>query len=213
MIRILIVDDHIAVALGTKLILEKEKDFQVIALNSGKATLALLKEKKFDIFMFDLKMPEMNGHDLAKKVIELNPEAKIIIYTGYEIEPYFNSLFDSGVLGFISKTDSEEQIIKIIRSLLTNDVIIPINLLKQLREVDNRFQLEKRSANPLNAKEMNILEQVALGKTNIEIADLLFQSTRTVEYQLTNIFKKLNVESRKKALERAKELNIISIIE
>ena len=118
--RILIVDDHIAVAEGTKLMLEKEKDFQVETANSGKDALNLVKEASFDIYIFDLKMPKMNGHDLAKRVIELDPLAKIIIYTGYELEEYFNSLIETGVLGFLSKTDSEEQMIKTIRSLLSS---------------------------------------------------------------------------------------------
>lgn len=209
LVEILVVDDHITVALGTKLILEQEGDFQITTLNSGTKALTLIREKQFDIFIFDLKMPEINGHDLAKKVIKLNPQAKIIIYTGYEIEPYFNRLIESGVSGFISKTDSEEQIVKVIRSLLNNEVLIPVHLLQQLRE--NDIQMERTIQNPLNEKEMLILGQVANGKTNKEIAELIFLSKRTVEYHLTNIFKKLYVGSRTEALQRAKELKFFEM--
>ena len=109
-------------------------------------------------------MPEMNGHDLAKRVIELDPLAKIIIYTGYELEQYFNSLIESGVLGFLSKTDSEEKMIETIRSLLQNNAVIPVHLLKQLRKGSHLFQSTQTKINPLTEKEWNILEQVALGK-------------------------------------------------
>ena len=197
-------DDHPSVALGTRVMLEKEKDFQVTDLNSGEEALNLIKEKMFDIFIFDLKMPEMNGHELAEHVLEINPEAKIIVYTGYEIEPYFNELIQSGVLSFLSKTDSREQMIETIRSLLNNNATIPVHLLQQLRNIN--LQSKRVIKNPLNPEEKNILEQVAVGKTNKEIANSIFKSTRTVEYHLTAIFKKLNVGSRIEAVEKIREL-------
>lgn len=209
--RILIVDDHIAVAAGTKLMLEKEKNFQVETANSGDDALDLIKKASFDIYIFDLKMPEMNGHDLAKRVIELDPLAKIIIYTGYELEEYFNSLIETGIVGFLSKTDSEEQMMKTIRGLLENDAVIPIHLLQQLRKGNNLFQTMQMKTNLLTEKEWNILEQVAHGKTNIEIADAMFQSPRTIEYHLSSVFKKLEVDSRTAAVVKARELNGISI--
>ncbi|MEK5037518.1 response regulator [Sporosarcina sp. FSL K6-3457] len=119
---------------------------------SCKGTLNLIKEASFDIYIFDLKMPKMNGHDLAKRVIELDPLAKIIIYTGYELEEYFNSLIETGVVGFLSKTDSEEQMIKTIRGLLQNDAVIPIHLLQQLRKGNNLFQTMQMKTNLLTGK-------------------------------------------------------------
>lgn len=203
MIHILHVDDHPSVALGTKFMLEKEEDFQVESVTSGKQALELIKERVFDIFIFDLKMPEMNGRELAEKVIEINPEAKILIYTGYEVAPYFNELFTTGVVGFLSKTDSEEQVIQAIRSILDNNAIIPIPLISQLREID--LKSESSFENPLNEEEMNLLRYIEGGKTTKEIAAVIHKSTRTIEYQLTKIFKKLNVHSRKEAVKWMKE--------
>ena len=204
MINILHVDDHLSVALGTKFMLEKEEDFQVESVTSGEKALELIKERAFDVFIFDLKMPEMNGHELAEKVIEINPHAKILIYTGYEIAPYFNELFASGVLGFLSKTDSEEQMIQAIRSVLDNNAIIPVPLISQLKEID--LKLANSFENPLNDEEMKLLGYIEKGKTTKEIAGIIHKSTRTIEYQLTKIFKKLNVHSRKEAVKRMKEL-------
>lgn len=90
LVQILVVDNHPSAAFGVRLMLEKEQDFQVTTVYSGKKALSLLKEKEFDIFIFDLKMPEINGCELAKKTIKLKPEAKIIIYTGYEIKSNIN---------------------------------------------------------------------------------------------------------------------------
>lgn len=203
MIHILHVDDHPSVALGTKFILEKEEDFKVESVISGKKALELIKERDFDVFIFDLKMPEMNGRELAEKVIEINPEAKILIYTGYEIAPYFNELFTSGVVGFLSKTDSEEQMTQAIRSILDNNAIIPIPLISQLREID--LKSEDSLKNPLNEEEMKLLGYIEEGKTTKEIAEVIHKSTRTIEYQLTKIFKMLNVNSRKEAVKQMKE--------
>lgn len=202
MIHILHVDDHPSVALGMKFMLEKEKDFQVESVTSGKEALELIKERAFDIFIFDLKMPEMNGRELAEKVIEIHPEAKVLIYTGYEIFPYFNELFTTGVVGFLSKTDSEEQVIQTIRSVLDNNAMIPIPLISQLREID--LKSENSFGNPLNEEEMKLLRYIEERKTTKEIADIIHKSTRTIEYQLTKIFKKLNVNSRKDAVKRMK---------
>lgn len=206
LIRILLVNDHTSVAFGMKLMLEK--DFQVMALNLGEKALALIEEKEFDIFIFDLKMPEMDGHELAKIVVELNPKVKIIIYTGYKIEPYFIGLFSSGVMEYLIKTDSEQKVIETIRSLLNNDATIPVHLLQLLRE--SGLQMESVFKNLLTPEEVNILEQVAIGKTNKEIADCIFKSTRTVEKDLTSVFQKLKVKSRKDALARARELILMS---
>lgn len=202
MIHILHVDDHPSVALGTKFMLEKEEDFKVESVTSGKKALELINERDFDVFIFDLKMPEMNGRELAEKVIEINPEAKVLIYTGYEIAPYFNELFTSGVVGFLSKTDSVEQIVQTIRSILDNNAIIPIPLISQLREID--LKSENSFENPLNEEEIKLLRYIEEGKTTKEIADVIHKSTRTIEYQLTKIFKMLNVNSRKEAVKRMK---------
>ncbi len=209
MIRILVVDDHMSVAEGTKLLLEQEEDFSVTVINSGEEALTSMLKQTFDIYLFDLKMPGISGEKLAKKALEIDSEAKVIIYTGIDIEPYMNILIESGVSSFVSKTASTEQLITTIRSVLYGNSVIPIEIFQQLRRGDGSLCSYPLGKYKINKKEKQILEQVSLGKTNKEIAEIIYLSTRTVEYHLTNIFKKLEVESRTAAVEKAKRIGLI----
>lgn len=214
MTKILVVDDHTLVGEGTKLLLEQEVDFHVTFVTSSKQTLNILSTHKFDVLILDLNMPELNGQELAKEVSKIDPKANIIIYTGYDIEPYFNLLISSGVSSFVNKTSSKEMLVAAIRSSLDGNAMIPKNLLKQLKisEKGNNFF---ESANhfetyDLNKNEVETLRLVVAEKTNKEIAAELFISLRSVEYRLTNIFKKLNVNSRIQAIKKIEEIELLN---
>jgi two-component system competent response regulator ComA len=210
LIKILVVDDHNLVGEGTKLLLEQEKDFKVTFVNSSKKALEILLTHSFDVFIFDLIMPELNGQELAKEVSKISPTSSIIIYTGYDIEPHFNMLVSSGVSSFVDKVASKETLIAAIRISLEGNSMMPINLLQQLKIPDNSinilegFHLLKKYN--LSKNEIETLRLVMADKTNKEIAAELFISLRTVEYRLTNIFKKLNVNSRINAIKKIEEI-------
>lgn len=211
MIKILVVDDHHLVGEGTKLLLEQEKDFKVTFVNSSEKALEILLKYEFDVFVFDLNMPGLNGQELAKEVSKISPKSSIIIYTGYDIEPHFNKLVSSGVSSFINKVASKETLIAAIRASLAGNSMMPINLLQQLKIPDNSinilegFHLLKKYN--LSKNEIETLRLVMADKTNKEIAAELFISLRTVEYRLSNIFKKLNVNSRIKAIKKIEEIS------
>jgi len=211
LIKILVVDDHHLVGEGTKLLLEQEKDFKVTFVNSSEKALEILLKYEFDVFVFDLNMPGLNGQELAKEVSKISPKSSIIIYTGYDIEPHFNKLVSSGVSSFINKVASKETLIAAIRASLAGNSMMPINLLQQLKIPDNSinilegFHLLKKYN--LSKNEIETLRLVMADKTNKEIAAELFISLRTVEYRLSNIFKKLNVNSRIKAIKKIEEIS------
>lgn len=205
MIRLLVIDNHASAGKRTKKLLEQEKDFHVTVLHSGKDALALIREQKFDILLFDLKMPILSWQVLVKKATENDSETIVILYTNDDIEPFFNLLIESGVSSFVSRKASKAQLIATIRAALQGDAVIPLKFLRKLKT-------KKIGTIYFNRKEINILKQVAYGKTNKEIADVVFLTPRTVEYHLTNIFKKLGVDSRTKAVAKASELGFIEVI-
>ncbi|WP_345240785.1 response regulator transcription factor [Pontibacillus salipaludis] len=222
MIRILLVDDHPSVGEGTKVMIEKEEDMQVTIVDAAGKALPLVQEQDFDVMLFDLRMRGMNGIELVKEVRALGKEAPILIYTGYDIGPYFNTLIEAGASGFINKTEPRDQLILSIRSVLKGKVILPIQLFKQLRRMEVQVdhgvkeeQVEEEQEEiqedvSINSKEQKILIEVAKGKSNREIASDHFKSQRTIEYNLTEIFKKLQVKSRAEAVLKSKQLGIIS---
>lgn len=205
MIQILLVDDHLAVAEGTKVMIEQENDMQVMILQDSVETIEVLKRHSFDVIMVDLKMPKINGIDLIKRIRKIHPDVSILIYTGYDIEDYFNMLVEYKVSGFISKTSTREQIIAAIRAALRNDAIIPISLMHKLRVSATTEEIIEDDIIPLSEKELQILREVSYGYNNKEIARNMYLSQRTIEYHLTNIFKKLNVKSRVEAVYKAQK--------
>ncbi|AFQ43968.1 response regulator transcription factor [Desulfosporosinus meridiei] len=212
MIQILLVDDHPSVGEGTKSMIEQDVEMQVTVVTSSMEALELINNQTFDVLMFDLNMPVINGLELTRRVITTNSDTPIIIYSGYDIAPHFNVLVESRVAGFVSKTASREQLITAIRCALHGEAVIPVSLLHQLRRNDARVAAsvnEEIKGISIDEREQAILREVSKGKGNREIADILLISQRTVEYNLTRIFGKLNVRSRAEAIVEAKRLGLI----
>jgi two-component system, NarL family, competent response regulator ComA len=208
--EILLVDDHRSVVEGTKMLIESEPNMIVTIETDVYCVPDLVRLQNFDVILFDLYMPNMNGADLARKVLEFVPDAIILIYSGFDIAPHFNLLMDSGVSGFIAKTSTREQLIQAIRSAARKEAIVPVQLLKQLRRQEIVLQGEKASdQTTIGKKEESLLRELAKGHSNKEIAKTLLISQRSLEYSLTELFQKLNVNSRVEAIKRAKSLGIL----
>ncbi|MEC1259169.1 response regulator transcription factor [Bacillus swezeyi] len=206
MVRVLLVDDYRVMTSGMKEILKKY-NMDVIVCHKGNEALDLLKNSRqsIDIFLYDLNMPQMNGLELSLKTLEIVPQAKIIImFSGDEIQAYFNKLIEAGVKGFIDKSYTDSMIVSSIILCLKGAVLFPDTLLKKLR-LDSELSVDEHLTNT----ELDILQQVAAGKTNKEIAANLQMSTRNVEYHLSKIYKKLKVTSRYSAVKKGKMLNLI----
>ncbi|RXT02348.1 response regulator transcription factor [Ammoniphilus sp. CFH 90114] len=208
--EILLVDDHRSVVEGTKLLIECEPDMNVTIETDVYYVPDLVRLQKFDVMLFDLYMPNVNGADLTRKVLEYCPEAIILIYSGFEIAPHFNLLMESGVSGFISKTSTREQLVQAIRCAARKEAIIPMQLLKQLRRQEIVVQGDKdHDETTITQDEDRLLRELAKGKSNKEISKTLMISQRSLEYSLTGLFQKLHVSSRVEVIKKAKSLGIL----
>ncbi|MNW39175.1 Transcriptional regulatory protein ComA [compost metagenome] len=218
MIQIIIVDDHQLVGEGTKKMIELEKDMS--ATYSGDVNMLLndLRHKQYDVYLLDMNMPQCSGIELAKSIMKIHNKAKIILYTGFEYLSIFNLLIDTGISGILSKSASQQDLIMSIRSVINGYTLIPVSLLKQLRVTEFVYEsaqennsLHSTSRVTISQKEKELLEYIAKGKNNKQIADDLYMSLRAVEYNLTKIFKKLKVTNRSEALAEAVRHGIINI--
>ncbi|WP_066308756.1 response regulator transcription factor [Bacillus sp. FJAT-29814] len=208
--EILLVDDHRSVVEGTKLLIESEPDMNVTIETDVYCVSDLVRLKNFDVILFDLYMPNINGADLARRVLMDVPDAIILIYSGFDIAPHFNLLMESGVSGFISKTSTREQLIQAIRSAARKEAVIPMGLLKQLRRQEIEVHSETGAETTvIGKKEETLLRELAKGHSNKEISKTLLISQRSLEYSLTELFLKLNVNSRVEAIKKAKNLGIL----
>ena len=118
MIKVLIVDDHPAVGEGTKAIIEQEEDIQAEVILDSENILEVINKDHYDVYLLDLYMPKLNGIELSKVILQNDPDATILIYTGFNIAEHYNLLIEAGVSGFISKTETKEQLITAIRCAL-----------------------------------------------------------------------------------------------
>ncbi|SFA44794.1 two component transcriptional regulator, LuxR family [Anoxybacillus pushchinoensis] len=210
MIHILIVDDHLLVCEGTRNVLEREGDFQVDITTSASEAEQMIEQRAYDICLLDWCMSDMSGIELSKRILEKQPTAKIVIYTGYDIVPFLNYFIESGITGFVSKTASSEQLVTAIRCALRDEAVIPVHVLRQLCRCGAKENMDENGQLAvLSSLEQELLMEVANGLCNKDIAEKHHTSQRTIERHLSRIFTKLHVSSRIEAVEKAKQLGLI----
>ena len=137
MISVLVVDDHVAVGLGTKALIERYDDITADVLHDSEEIGEIIHNTQYDVYLIDLQMPKINGLELSKYILNVQPDAAILIFTGFDVFAHYNLLMDNGVLGLLSKTSSEEQVINAIRHAVKREVVIPYQLIRQLRITEN----------------------------------------------------------------------------
>ncbi|MDQ0229778.1 response regulator transcription factor [Metabacillus malikii] len=212
MIRILVVDDHPAVREGTKAILDTEPDIQVNCLDVP-YTIEAFNEYDFtpyDLILMDLNLGDINGMELSKQILKSHTSCKIILFTGYDVEDYFEDAIRLGLHGAVSKTESKEKLLSIIHFVMSGEIVLPYSYFKDLiMQKQKKSEKSTIGENVFNEREKSILREVEKGFTNQEIADQLHLSKRTIEYSLTSIFNKLNVSSRTEAVLIAKAEGVI----
>lgn len=210
LIRILLVDDHPAVMEGTKVWLEQEGDIKVYLAHSADSAMEMASLQSFDVMMIDLYLPGVTGIELSRNILRVVPDAVILIYSGHEVHHHFNLMIETGIFGFVLKTASREQLVAAVRSALRGEVILPIDLVKQLRRqfIPSQNGTANRAA-VVSERELLILKEIARGKSNKEIATQLIVSQRSLEYDLTDLFRKLQVKSRIEAVVKAKHLELL----
>ncbi|HIW33261.1 MAG TPA: response regulator transcription factor [Candidatus Paenibacillus intestinavium] len=209
--HILIVDDHPAVGIGTKDMLERNMRVRVSFVQSAKLALEMISRQRVDIVLCDWQMPVMNGMELCTLLKDKQPDVKVMLYSGYEMEPHINEMMDAKINGFIDKASSSDELILSIQSMIQGYALVPIELLQRLRIMDIRaFQkLMQKQNSYITDKEKELLEAISHGYSNRELADKFHISQRGVEYQLSKLFDKLEVRSRAKAITVAIELGYI----
>ncbi|NHN34491.1 response regulator transcription factor [Paenibacillus sp. S3N08] len=212
MIQVLLVDDHPTIMEGTKMLLEQEGDIKAFLAYSGEHAIDRVKVQHFNVILVDLHMPDMNGIDLAKQIITISSDVAIILYTGFEFNNHFNLMIESGISGFVLKTANRQQLVTAVRCALRGEVVLPLSLVKQLRRTHNQTgkNIDEVQPQAINDQEYQILKEIAKGKSNKEIAAIVFMSQRSLEYCLTNLFQKLHVKSRIEAAIKAKEMDLLT---
>ncbi|MDI3477525.1 MAG: two-component system, NarL family, response regulator DegU [Thermoanaerobacterium sp.] len=195
MINILIADDHVLLRQGLKQIIELEEDMKVIyQASDGEEAYEIAKKISPDIILMDINMPNINGIKAAKMLKNDNPKNKIMFLTIYNDKEYLMEALKIGVEGYILKDADSDELIKAIRTISNGGVYIHPSLVSEIENLD-----VDECKKELTDREMQILNLIAEGYSNKEIADKLFLSEKTVKNHVYNIFRKLDVKDRTQA--------------
>ncbi|MEY9972214.1 two-component system competent response regulator ComA [Lysinibacillus sp. RC46] len=203
MINILIVDDHPVVLDGTKTLLQDLINVHIDTEQDSAAVLSRMDAQAFQLFLIDINMKPINGIQLSEMIKKKQPEALILLYTGYELSDYYELLIEKKVDGLLSKLATKQQVIQTIEAALRGEILLAADFLDFVQQRINLPNMQQEIL--LSDKEQEILQLVAQGCTNKAIASAIGVTQRTVENYLSKLFVKLKVESRAEAVIVAKE--------
>ncbi len=195
MIRILIVDDHAIVRQGLRRILEEAKGMKVGGeASNGVEALKMLRTEKFDVILLDISMPEKNGNDTLKLILERNKDAKVLILSMYPEDQYAVRLMKAGASGYLTKETAPEQLVEAIRNVVAGKKHISPTLAELLLQecgLDSAKPLHKI----LSDREYQVLRMIGSGKQVSEIAEVLSLSVKTVSTYRAHILEKMKLKN------------------
>lgn len=203
-IRILIVDDHPALRLGLRALFDNEPDMKVVDdTGDGTEALPLFVKHRPDIVLMDLRLPGMSGVEAILAIRHQFPEARIIVNTTYDADEDIHRAIQSGAKSYLLKDMPKEEILGVVRSVHAGHEVLPSQVEARLRERMARPELTKR--------EMSVMELLAKGTSNKEIADFLGISEPAVKFRIQRIFTKLGAADRTSAVLAALRHGIIHL--
>jgi len=203
-IRILIADDHTVVREGLVSLVKRKPDMVVVAeATNGREAVDLWKQHKPDIALLDLRMPELDGVGAIKEIRELNPNAHIVVLTTFDGDEDIYRAIKAGAKGYLLKDSAREALMECIRRVHAGETCIPATLAAKLAD--------RVSGEALSAREIEVLQRIAAGKSNKEIGAELFISEGTVKTHVKSIFSKLDVVSRTEAVATATRRGLIQL--
>lgn len=199
MIQILLADDHGIVRQGTRSLLEKEHDLQVIGeAEDGRSAVEMADSLKPDIVVIDIAMPNLNGLDAAAQIVRRHPEIGVIILSMHEEEDYLVRALSAGVRGYLLKDTAQIDLVRAVRSVSQKKAFFSPAIAQMLVEDFTRQMQRKGIADSyelLTEREREILQLLAEGKSNKEAATILNVSPYTVETHRNNMMQKLNLHN------------------
>lgn len=198
-IRILIADDHGIVRKGLRLQLEQREEFEVVGeASDGREAVQMSEELSPDVVIMDIAMPNLNGIDAAAQMVKRNAQLKVIILSMHSDESYLTRALAAGVKGYLLKETADLDLGRAVQAVAQGKVFFSPAIATTLLE-DYMRQLQQRglqdSYELLTEREKEILQLLAEGKSNKEVAATLDVSTYTVETHRTHIMQKLNLHS------------------
>jgi DNA-binding NarL/FixJ family response regulator len=189
--RIVLADDHVLVREGLKSLLEREH-FQVMAeASDGQEAVKLIEMHHPDIAILDISMPTLNGIDAARGLSRSAPKTKVILLTQHEEEQYIHEALEAGVKGYVLKNQVASDLIQAIRQVGRGEFYLSPGISRAVMEAFRNKS--ERPADPLTARERQVLQLIAEGKSTKDTASVLGISVKTAESHRMRLMQKLDI--------------------
>lgn len=211
--RILVVDDHNLFREGLAAIIQREADIEVVGMvGSVQEAVEAVTALKPDIILMDFGLPDGTGAEAARKIIQDQPNCKIIFLTMSDKDEDLLAAIRSGAVGYLMKNMAPSKLVAALRSVMKGESALSRAMTLRLMQAYSRTKESEPSGDPalgrLTRREIDILVELAAGKSNQEIASQLVISNNTVKYHVHSILDKLNLPDRKEAAKFAREHGI-----
>jgi DNA-binding NarL/FixJ family response regulator len=198
-VRILLADDHTVMRAGLRLLLERQEAFEVIGeAADGREAVEIAAAEKPAVVVMDVAMPHLNGVEAARQILSKNPDTAIVMLSMHSDESYVLRSLKAGARAYLLKDSAEADLIAAIQAIVEGRSFFSPGVRALLKE-DYIYRLQKFGADDtyelLTAREREVLQLVAEGRSNKEVASLLGLSLYTVETHRTHILQKLNLHS------------------
>src|SRR5262245_50254597 len=196
--KILIADDHALMRRGMRTVLEAEGWEVCGEATTGRDAVDMVIRKKPDVAIVDISLPELNGFEVTRQIIEKAPETEVLIFTMHEGEELMREILASGARGCVLKTDLEGNLVVAVRALLQHSVYFSPKAASNVKEIlqgSDRTRTTKPSIVELTEREREIVQLLAQAKSNKEVSTALSISVRTVETHRAAIMRKLEINS------------------
>ncbi|MEZ5079182.1 MAG: response regulator transcription factor [Thermoleophilia bacterium] len=197
-LSLLLVDDHLVVREGVRRLLAQHDDIVVVGeASSGTEALELVDRRRPDVVLMDIQMPGMDGIQATKRMVEAAPDLRIVMFTAHAEQELLMEALDSGADGFVLKDSESTILVQALHQVAGGEAFVDPRLAPDLLR---QFTSPRNTTNVLSARELEILQMLADGASNREVAEALVVSVETVKTHVKHILAKLEAEHRTQAV-------------
>jgi DNA-binding NarL/FixJ family response regulator len=209
-IRVLIADDHALFRYGMRAMLNSDPGFKVVGeAATGEEAVGKATELKPDIVLMDIQMPDLNGIDATRRIVQVDPGIGVVVVTMFEEDDSGFAAMRAGARGYVLKGADADEVVKVMRAVAEGEAHFGPDIARRLMGFFSAPKHAPTEAFPeLTAREGEVLDLIARGSNNAEIAKRLYVSPKTVRNHVSNIFLKLQVADRAQAMIRAREAGL-----
>ena len=208
-IRVLIVDDHPVYRDGLRGLVERAPDLELVGeADNGVAAVTLAAERHPTIVLMDLRMPEMSGIEATRRIVGTDPTVGVLVLTMSEDDDSLFAAMRAGARGYIPKDADAEELLGAIRAAALGEAIFGASIATRLMSFFAGGARSAAAFPELTERELEILEQIAAGRSNAEIGQRLAIAPKTVRNHVANVLNKLEVADRSQAIVRAREAGL-----